>query len=274
MDNLVIYNQIKEVPKEAQKPITGGRLNGMTDIKPMWRIEKLTEVFGPVGLGWYTKTLKKELIEGANGEKIAIVDIELFVNYKQPYQLEKDLWSNGIEGSGGSSFISKEKNGFYTSDECFKMAYTDALSVACKALGMGASVYWGDSKYSQKSEPTKEDAESYEFKSGKHEGWSLKRVVEEDTKFLKWLLNNSKDEYLLKCIELLTGEQPMTDEEWDERTQLKMRLQRLLVDKGVDLDKMLEYYKVKTTDELNNKQLQELIERFEKRPNVEEKQCE
>lgn len=126
----------------------------------------------------------------------------------------------------------------------------------------------------KKIEPTKEDAESYEFKSGKHEGWTLKRVVEEDTKFLKWLLNNSKDEYLLKCIELLTGEQPMTDDEWDERTQLKMRLQRLLVDKGVDLDKMLEYYKVKTTDELNNKQLQELIERFEKRPNVEEKEHE
>ena len=62
----------------------------------------------------------------------------------------------------------------------------------------------------------------------------------------------------------------MTDDEWDERTQLKMRLQRLLVDKGVDLDKMLGYYKVKTTDELKNEQLQELIERFEKRPNVEE----
>ena len=46
-DNLKIYNMIKKVPDEAQKKITGGRLSGMTDIKPMWRIEKLTEVFGP-----------------------------------------------------------------------------------------------------------------------------------------------------------------------------------------------------------------------------------
>jgi hypothetical protein len=264
MDNLMIYNQIKDVPKEAQKPIKGGRLNGMTDIKPMWRIEKLTEVFGPVGLGWYTKTLDKKIMEGANSEQIAIVDIELFVNYKKPYGLEDDLWSVGIEGSGGSSFVAKEKNGMYTSDECFKMAYTDALSVACKALGMGANVYWGDSKYTT-SEPTKEDAESYEFKSGKHEGWTLKRVVEEDKNFLKWLLNNSKDEYLLKCIELLTGEIPMSEEEQDARLELTQKLMRLIVDKGVDLDKMLEHYSVSSVNDLNNEQLNKLIANFEKR---------
>lgn len=265
MDNKLIYDAVKEVPENAQKPITGGRLNGMTDIKPMWRIEKLTEVFGPVGLGWYTKTLDKKIIEGANNEQIAVVDIELFVNYKKPYELEEDLWSVGIEGSGGSSFISKEKSGYYTSDECFKMAYTDALSVACKSLGMGANVYWGDSKYAKKSEPTKEDAESYEFKSGKHEGWTLKRVVEEDKNFLKWLLNNSKDEYLLKCIELLTGEIPMTEEEHDERLELTQKLMRLIVDKGVDLDKMLEHYSVNNVNELNNEQLNKLIKNFEKR---------
>ncbi|HCC35130.1 MAG TPA: hypothetical protein DEQ02_05645 [Ruminococcaceae bacterium] len=28
------------------------------------------------------------------------------------------------------------------SDECFKMALTDAISVSCKALGFGADVYW------------------------------------------------------------------------------------------------------------------------------------
>lgn len=82
----------------------------------------------------------KEIIDGANGEKIAIVDIELYVKVNGE-------WSEPIEGTGGSSFIAKEKNGLYTSDECFKMAYTDAISVACKSLGMGADVYWGDSKY-------------------------------------------------------------------------------------------------------------------------------
>ena len=110
-DNLKIYNMIKKVPDEAQKKITGGRLSGMTDIKPMWRIEKLTEIFGPCGLGWYTTTRNREIIDGANGEKIAVVDINLFVNYKKPFELNEDLWSEAIEGTGGSSFIAKEKNG-------------------------------------------------------------------------------------------------------------------------------------------------------------------
>ena len=145
MENKEIYNKVKEVPSEAKKEIKGGRLKGMTDIKPMWRIEKLTELFGPCGFGWKAPITKKEIIEGANGEKIAIVDIDLFVKVDGE-------WSEAIQGTGGSSFVANEKSGPYTSDECYKMAYTDALSVACKSLGMGADVYWGDSKYNKKDE--------------------------------------------------------------------------------------------------------------------------
>ena len=32
MNNLDIYNKYREVPKEAQKPIQGGRMKGKTDI--------------------------------------------------------------------------------------------------------------------------------------------------------------------------------------------------------------------------------------------------
>ena len=55
-----------------------------------------------------------------------------------------------IYGTGGSSFVAQEKNGPYMSDECFKMALTDAISVAAKALGIGADVYFDQdrTKYS------------------------------------------------------------------------------------------------------------------------------
>ena len=47
-------------------------------------------------------------------------------------------------------FVANETKGLYTSDEAYKMALTDALSVACKALGMGADVYWhGGTKYTE-----------------------------------------------------------------------------------------------------------------------------
>lgn len=197
MENLEIYNKLKEVPKEAQKPITGGRLNGMIDIKPMWRIEKLTEVFGICGIGWKTKIKNKEILEGANGEKIAIVDIDLYVKIDGE-------WSEAIEGTGGSSFVTNETKGLYTSDECFKMAYTDAISVACKSLGMGADIYWGDSKYNKQQEiTTREQAEQYKINFGKkHNGQTLKEIVENDKDYANWLYQNG-DNIVKKCLNLM-----------------------------------------------------------------------
>lgn len=146
MENLEIYNKVKEVPKTAQKQINAGRLKGMTDINPQWRIEKLTEVFGPVGIGWFAKEIKREFVDGANDEKMCFVDIELYIKVDNE-------WSKPIYGTGGSTFVAKESKGLYTSDEAVKMAYTDAISVACKQLGFGANIYWNksDSKYLQKT---------------------------------------------------------------------------------------------------------------------------
>lgn len=135
MNNLDLYNKVRQVPTEAKKPIIGGRLKGMTDINPMWRIKILTELFGPCGQGWYYTITDKQIVDGANGEKVAFVDICLYTKVG-------DEWQMPIYGTGGSSFVAKERNGLYTSDECFKMATTDAISVACKNLGIGADVYF------------------------------------------------------------------------------------------------------------------------------------
>ena len=51
-------------------------------------------------------------------------------------------WSEAVPGTGGSTFVASEKNGLHMSDECFKMALTDAISVSAKALGVAADVYW------------------------------------------------------------------------------------------------------------------------------------
>lgn len=135
MENLAIYNAVRSVPDSAKRQIGAGRLKGKTDINPMWRLKTLTEQFGPCGIGWKYTITDKRLEEGANGEVAAFLDIDLFVKVD-------GAWSDAIPGTGGSAFVAKEKNGPYTSDECFKMALTDAISVACKALGFGADVYW------------------------------------------------------------------------------------------------------------------------------------
>ena len=135
MDNLRIYNRVREVPAEAKKPISAGRLKGMTDINPMWRIKKLTEVYGPVGIGWYYEINDIWKDEGSEGAITANVSISLYVK-------DNGEWSKPIQGIGGSMLVAKESKGLYTNDECYKMALTDAISVACKSLGFGANVYW------------------------------------------------------------------------------------------------------------------------------------
>ncbi|WP_102411373.1 hypothetical protein [Beduinella massiliensis] len=151
MDKMTIYNAVRAVPAQAQKAIQAGRLKGKTDINPMWRIQVLTELFGPCGDGWGYEIERMWTEEGANGEKCAFVQIGLW------YLKEDGLRSSAIPGLGGNMLIAKEKNGPYTSDECFKMALTDAISVAAKALGVGANIYWSagaQTKYDRPQAPS------------------------------------------------------------------------------------------------------------------------
>ena len=144
MENMKIYEAVRKVPDSAKKNIRGGRLKGMTDINPMWRIKALTEQFGPCGIGWKLEVSRTWQDLGADGVVTVYVQLLLYVKYN-------DEWSAPIPGIGGSSLVAKEGSGLYTSDECYKMAYTDALSVCCKMLGFGADVYWAAdrTKYQQ-----------------------------------------------------------------------------------------------------------------------------
>ena len=260
-ENLKIYNELRNVPEEAKKKITGGRLNGMTDIKPMWRIEKLTETFGMCGIGWKAPIKNKEIIEGANGEKIAIVDIDLYVKVNGE-------WSEPIEGTGGSSFIANEKNGLYTSDECFKMAYTDALSVACKSLGMGAEVYWGDSKYNKPVEiTTKEEAEKFVINFGKkHKGETLKEILENDPSYIDWLFDSEQTDQVIKdCITLITGRVQLTKEEQEEMLALLTEMNKLVAETKTDYERLLAHYKVKSNNEMTLDQLKDAVKKLKEK---------
>lgn len=143
-ENMRYYDAARNVPPEAQKAFNNGKFSG-TDINPMWRIKKLTELFGPAGIGWYTEILSERSERLLDDSVIAVVDLNLYI------KLDGE-WSKPIYGTGGNVLVSSGKKGVTSSDEGYKMAYTDALSVACKALGIGADVYFekDKTKYSQK----------------------------------------------------------------------------------------------------------------------------
>lgn len=152
MDNMRYYDASRSVPEEAQKQFSNGSFSG-TDINPMWRIKKLTEMFGPCGIGWYYEIVS-ERSEAYLDTVMAIVDLNLYVKVDGE-------WSKPIYGTGGNTLVKQTKTGPKPSDEGYKMALTDALSVACKALGVGADIYYAKdkTKYTQYSTGSAEAAQ-------------------------------------------------------------------------------------------------------------------
>lgn len=147
MNNMDIYNTARQCPQDALKPIQAGRLKGKSDINPMWRIKMLTELFGACGIGWYYE-INSQWLEACGDEIAAFCNISLYIKINGE-------WSKPIQGVGGSMFAAREKSGIYVSDEAYKMALTDAISVACKALGFAADVYWNNdrTKYQAQAAP-------------------------------------------------------------------------------------------------------------------------
>ena len=143
-DNLHIYRQVSSVPEDAQKPFESSWGKTLTEINGMWRIQKLTELFGPCGEGWFTEVTRQERVDFPNGEVCVFTDINLYLK-----DTKSGRWSKPIRGTGGNRLVLKNADGLFIDDEAYKKAYTDALGIAGKALGFGADIYWGrnDSKY-------------------------------------------------------------------------------------------------------------------------------
>ena len=133
-DNLEYWNRLRSVPDEALKTINAGRLKGMSDINPVFRLQVITETFGVCGFGWKYEVVK-QWTETFGSEIKGFCNINLYVKMDGE-------WSEPIPGTGGSSFVTMERNGAYVNDEVYKMALTDALSVAMKSLGVAADIYF------------------------------------------------------------------------------------------------------------------------------------
>lgn len=222
MDNLTLYNKYKAVPANALKAFDNGNFKG-TDINTMWRIKCLTEEFGMCGVGWYPELVNKWTEQGANGEIMCFVEIKLYIKVGEE-------WSKGMSATGGSKLVSfvKSRGETKSSDEGYKMAFTDALGVACKYLGFGADVYWDNdkTKYTQGSEgaaPTREsrtteqkptaeektlawipeeleEARDFAFENGKKAGIPFS---EYDERELQVVINNMKSPLIVRYAKIV-----------------------------------------------------------------------
>jgi hypothetical protein len=180
--NMALWDKYALPPTEALKAFDNGQFKG-TDISPMWRIRCLTEEFGPCGFGWYSEIVE-HWTETVGEVVMTFVNIRLYIK-------RGDEWSKPISATGGNKAL-RTKNG-KPSDECYKMAYTDALGGACKLLGIGGAVYWerGYSKYEQDYIPDKQPEAPKEIY-----GTPIVEVPEYD-----WMKESEADiEYRALCL--------------------------------------------------------------------------
>lgn len=141
--NLSVWNQFNQVPAHFTKPIAGGKLKGKSDINPQWRLMAMTQAFGSVGHGWTYRIVRTWNEIAPDGSVMCFAEVAVKT------KLDGE-WGQEFSGIGGSNTVEKNKNGLVANDEGYKMAVTDALSVAFKAVGVAADIYLGNydgSKY-------------------------------------------------------------------------------------------------------------------------------
>lgn len=146
-DNLRHWRELCTTDPKHTKPFQRpGGFKG-TAIKPIWNVMRLTEHFGPMGVGWGTEEPKFNVVDtGTGGELLVFCVLQCW--YVDPGAPEGDrgtLW-----GIGGDRVASKRSGAMFADDEAYKKAYTDALANAFLRLGVSADVHMGlfeDIKY-------------------------------------------------------------------------------------------------------------------------------
>ena len=109
---------------------------------------------------------------------------------------------------------------------------------------------------------TQEEADNYKLTFGKHQGKKLTEVPKE---YIEWLLGNSKDERMIKLIELATGFVVPSEEEQKEILELLGRIQDLSIEKDIDLEEVKSKFKVSSLNEMSIEQMKKCVVAMEKK---------
>jgi hypothetical protein len=158
-NNMRFWDALGKTDPKHTKPFTrSGGYKG-TAIKPMWSYQRMTEYFGPCGIGWGPEEPKFHVVQ-AGDEVMVYCHVSMwYVDPKDAAEITS-TYRNYVYGVGGDKvYIKSEKRDregkiervdFRSSDEAYKAAYTDALTNAMKMIGVGADVHMGrfdDNKY-------------------------------------------------------------------------------------------------------------------------------
>lgn len=134
-----IWDALATTDKNYTKDFKKAGGFGGTDINPQWRMRRMTEQFGPVGVGWGYE-VKRTWREDFGNTPFVFAEVVLWY-YPSDTDEQPAMTGPQIGGTDASR----------ASDEAYKMAITDGLGKCMAQIGLAADVYLGefDTKYSR-----------------------------------------------------------------------------------------------------------------------------
>ena len=124
------------------KPITGKAYKGNSP-KPYWLIQRATELFGPVGIGWgcIVKSERFDRVSETDTLHTAVVSVWYVYDGKR---------SESVEQMGGTKAVYMSKNGLIVDEDAGKKSVTDGMVKCLSMIGFAGDIFsgrWDDSKY-------------------------------------------------------------------------------------------------------------------------------
>ena len=141
--NTALWDSVKTTDPSAVKPITGKSYKGNSP-KPYWLIERATQTFGPVGIGWgvIVKSERFERMSDTDVLHVAVVSIWYVLDGKR---------SETFDQMGGTKACYMTAKGSLMVDEdAGKKSVTDGMVKCLSMLGFCGDIFsgmWDDSKY-------------------------------------------------------------------------------------------------------------------------------
>jgi hypothetical protein len=160
MNNTALWQKFENTdPKTTKGFSRGGGFNG-TAINATSIQKKLTEEFGPCGMGWRFVLEDDRVEEGHKLKSGDFCKLHIVRGHLEYFMF--DRWHSTGPQFGQTYLVGEYSSGTYTDEEAPKKSITDCIGKCAATLGIGADIYLGlfdDNKYvndaTKRDEPTK-----------------------------------------------------------------------------------------------------------------------
>jgi hypothetical protein len=163
--NLTLWDQLEPTDRAYTKEFKKGGFTG-TAINPCYVAKRLTEVFGPVGVGWRFVLEDEKYVpghtlpNGVNGDRAIVHVVRGHLEYFRPAGMGavmagKGDWLATGPQYGQTMFVGENSRGCFTDEEAPKKSITDCLSKCAVQLGLSADIHlglWDDNKWAVDSD--------------------------------------------------------------------------------------------------------------------------